>query len=135
MSESSTRKSEIPQALGIDIGGTAIKAAVVNPSGELGEKFQAPSPRSVAELRDFFHSTIEKANVPLCGVGIACKGIIDAESSRINRLPGDLNFLEGRVLGDFVGSNLPVRADNDARAALVAEVLFGAARDRRTWCC
>jgi glucokinase len=131
MSRFGSRKDETALALGIDIGGTAIKAAVVNASGELGEKFQAPSPRSVAELRDFFHSTIEKADVPLRGVGIACKGIIDAESSRINRLPGDLNFLEGSVLGDFVGTNLPVRADNDARAALVAEVLWGAARWRR----
>jgi glucokinase len=131
MSERATRKGEILQALGIDIGGTAVKAAVVNAAGELGEKFQAPSPRSVAELRDCFHSTIEKANVPLRGVGIACKGIIDAETSRINRLPGDLNFLEGSVLGDFVGANLPVRADNDAPVALVAEVLWGAARGRR----
>ena len=126
-----SRKDEMPHVLGVDIGGTAIKAAVVNASGELGEKFQAPSPRNVAELRDFFRSTIEKANVPLRGVGIACKGIIDAESSRIHRLPGDLNFLQASVLGEFVGSNLPVRADNDARAALVAEVLWGAARGRR----
>jgi len=119
MSEMGSRKDETGHVLGVDIGGTAVKAAVVNAFGELGEKFQAPSPRTVAELRDFFHSTIEKANVPLRGVGIACKGIIDAESSRINRLPGDLNFLEGSVLGDFVGSTLPVRADNDA----LAEVL------------
>jgi glucokinase len=131
MSEMGSRKDEMPHVLGVDIGGTAIKAAVVNASGELGEKFQAPSPRNVAELRDFFRSTIEKANVPLRGVGIACKGIIDAESSRIHRLPGDLNFLQASVLGEFVGSNLPVRADNDARAALVAEVLWGAARGRR----
>src|SRR6266550_7324996 len=131
MSEMGSRKDETGHVLGVDIGGTAVKAAVVNAFGELGEKFQAPSPRTVAELREFFRSTIEKANVPLRGVGIACKGIIDAESSRINRLPGDLHFLEGSVLGDFVGSTLPVRADNDARVALVAEVLWGAARGRR----
>jgi len=131
MSEMGSPRDEIAQALGIDVGGTAIKAAVVNASGELGEKSQAPSPRTILELRDFLHSTIAKTNVPLLGVGIACKGIIDAASSRINRLPGDLNFLEGSVLSEFVGNNLPVRADNDARAALVAEVLWGAARGRR----
>jgi glucokinase len=118
-------------ALGVDIGGTAVKAAVVGSGGELGEKFQAPSPHRIEELRDFFRTAVEKANVPLAGVGVACKGIIDAESSRINRLPGDLHFLQGRVLQDFVSGNLPVRADNDARAALVAEVLWGAARCRR----
>ena len=131
MSKVGSRKDETSHVLGVDIGGTAVKAAVVNASGELGEKFQAPSPRTIPELRDFLHSTIAKTNVPLLGVGIACKGIIDAESSRINRLPGDLNFLEGSVLGDLVCANLPVRADNDARVALVAEVLWGAARGRR----
>jgi glucokinase len=118
-------------ALGVDIGGTAVKAAVVGSRGDLGEKFQAPSPHTIDELREFFSTAVQKANVPLAGVGIACKGIIDAESSRINRLPGDLHFLQGRVLRDLVGGGLPVRADNDARAALVAEVLWGAARSRR----
>jgi len=124
-------KYEVSHALGVDIGGTAVKAAVVSSSGELGEKFQAPSPRSAAELRDFFRSTLQAVNVPLRGVGIACKGIIEAESSRIHRLPGDLHFLEGSVLGQFVGNDLAVRADNDARVALVAELLWGAARGRR----
>jgi glucokinase len=121
----------VSHALGVDIGGTAVKAAVVSSAGELGQKFQACSPRSAAELRDFFRSTLQTVNVPLRGVGIACKGIIDVESSRIRRLPGDLHFLEGSVLGEFVGNDFAVRADNDARVALVAEVLWGAARGRR----
>jgi len=124
------RREEI-YALGVDIGGTAVKAAVVSSGGTLGEKFQAPSPHTIDELRDFFSTAVQKANVPLAGVGVACKGIIDAESSRINRLPGDLNFLQGIFLKDLVGADLPVRADNDARAALVAEVLWGSARGRR----
>lgn len=131
MTKISSPKSEVSHALGVDIGGTAVKAAVVSSSGEMGEKFQASSPRNAAELREFFHSSLQKVNLPLRGVGIACKGIIDAESSRINRLPGDLHFLQGSVLSEFVGHELAVRADNDARVALVAEVLWGAARGRR----
>jgi glucokinase len=127
----SSRKEEISYALGVDIGATAIKAAVVSSAGDLGEKFQAASPHNLDELRDFFRTSIQKATVSLSGVGIACKGIIDAESSRVNRLPGDLHFLQGSFLKDFVGANLPVRADNDARAALVAEVLWGSVRGRR----
>src|SRR5215831_3334904 len=131
MSEIGSRPNAVSYALGLDIGGTAVKGAVVSSAGELREKFQAPSPRTVAELREFFHSTVQKPHVPLRGVGIACKGIIDAESSRIHRLPGDLHFLEGSVLGELVGRGFVVRADNDARAALLAEVLWGAARGRR----
>src|SRR5215475_2263049 len=131
MSKISSKSDNASHALGVDIGGTAIKAAVVSAEGELGQKFQAPSPRNVEELHKFFGTILKKTKVPLRGVGIACKGIIDAESSRINRLPGDLHFLEGSVLSEFVGKDFAVRADNDARVALVAEVLWGAARGRR----
>lgn len=118
-------------ALGVDIGGTAVKAAVVSSSGELSEKVDGSSPRTMEDLRDFFDFILQKTRLPLRGVGVACKGIIDADSSRINRLPGDLHFLEGSLLRDFASARLPVRADNDARAALVAEVLWGAARGRK----
>ncbi|MGC2195883.1 MAG: ROK family protein [Terriglobales bacterium] len=131
MNATASRSKETPLALGVDIGGTAIKAAVVNVNGDLLERFQVPSPRNAASLRDFVHSALKQAKGPLRGIGIGCKGIIDSESSRVDRLPGDLHFLQGTVLRELVGGNLPVRADNDARAALVAEVLWGAARGRR----
>ena len=91
--------------MGVDIGGTAIKAAVVSSAGDLGEKVQAPSPHQLEELRDFFlNRERRRPPSPSQDVGIACKGIIDAESSRMNRLPGDLHFLQGSFLKDFVGS-------------------------------
>jgi glucokinase len=118
-------------ALGVDIGGTAIKAAVVSIRGDLLERFQSPSPRTPESLRTFVQAALKQSKSPLRGIGIGCKGIIDTESSRIDRLPGDLHFLEGTVLKDLVSSDLPVRADNDARTALVAEVLWGAAHGKR----
>ncbi len=131
MSQTGSSAYETPLALGVDIGATAIKAAVVSTSGDLLERFQAPSPRTAEALHSFVHSTLKQAKTPLRGIGIGCKGIIDAESSRVNRLPGDLHFLEGKFLSELVGDDLPVRANNDARTALVAEVLWGAARGRR----
>jgi glucokinase len=118
-------------ALGVDIGGTFIKAGIVNTSGKLLQQFQEPSPRDQDSLRNFIHRAIKEAQAPLAGIGIACKGIIDAENSRINRLPGDLHFLEGSSFPDLINVALPVRADNDARTALLAEVLWGAARSKR----
>jgi len=119
-------------AVGIDLGGTTIKAALVGLHGNLLESFREDSPRTVSALRDFIHSVRNRAKVPVLGIGIGCKGVIDAATTRVNRLPGDLNFLEGCTLRDIAGANgLPVSADNDARAALVGEVLWGAARGRR----
>lgn len=119
-------------AIGVDIGGTAIKAAIVEARGDLLETFHGPSPRTASAVRDFVHSVLKRAPHPVRGVGIGCKGIIDATSSRVKSLPGDLHFLEGELLSEVVAANeLPVWADNDARAALIAEVLWGAARGRR----
>ncbi len=121
-----------PLAIGVDIGGTAIKAAIVSVRGELLESFHEPSPRSASALRDFVHSILKCAKLPVRGIGIGCKGIIDAASSRVKSSPGDLHFLEGQLLSEVIAAgDVPVCAENDARTALIAEVLWGAARGRR----
>lgn len=119
-------------AIGVDIGGTAIKAAVVDLSGELTESFHASSPRTVPILRDFVASIVKRVNRPVRGIGIGCRGIIDADSTRVKSSPGALCFLEGQLLSEAIGAgDVPVCAENDARAALIGEVLWGSARGKR----
>jgi len=119
-------------AIGIDIGATAIKGALVGSSGKLLASFREDSPRTTSALQEFVRSVRKQAHVPLLGVGIGCKGVINATTTHVNRLPGNLNFLEGCNLNELARvDDLPVCADNDARTALVAEVLWGAARGRR----
>jgi glucokinase len=121
-----------PLAIGVDIGGTGIKAAIVDLRGELLESFCEPSPRTISALRDFGRSVVKRAKAPLRGIGVGCKGIIDANSTRVKSSPGDLCFLEGQFLSEVIGGgDVPVCADNDARVALIGEVLWGAARGRR----
>jgi glucokinase len=127
-----TARSVGPLAIGIDIGATAIKGALVGTNGELIESFHAPSPRNVSALHDFVHSILKSTDVHVSGIGIGCKGIIDSTTSCVKALPGDLHFLEAQLLSDVIAAgDLPVCADNDARTALIAEVLWGAARGRR----
>jgi glucokinase len=118
--------------VGVDIGATTAKAALVNLGGDLIETFHQPSPRTSVALHDFVHLVMQQAKPGVRGIGIGCKGIIDTVTSRVNSLPGDLHFLEGRLLADVIDpGGLPLYADNDARTALVAEVLWGAARGKR----
>jgi glucokinase len=118
--------------VGVDIGATAVKAAFVDLRGNLIETFHQPSPRTPAALHDFVHSVLKRAPAGLPGVGVGCKGVIDTASSRVKSLPGDLNFLEGRLLAEVIGVvDVPIYADNDARTALIAEVLWGAAHGKR----
>lgn len=132
MSETQPQLESDAIAIGIDVGGTLMKGALVGLNGELQASFQEPSPRTNLALRDFIHSVRDRATSRVLGIGIGCKGVIDATTTRVNRLPGDLNFLEGCILKELADvGDLPVCADNDARAALVGEVLWGAARGRR----
>ena len=76
--------SGAPLAIGVDIGGTAIKAAIVGLRGDLLQSFHEPSPRTVSALHDFVHSVLKCAKVPVWGIGIGCKGIIDAHGGQIS---------------------------------------------------
>ena len=121
-----------PLAIGVDIGGTGIKAGIVGRSGELFETFHEASPRTISALRDFVHSVVKRARVPVLGIGVGCKGIIDANSTCVKSSPGDLCFLEGKLLSEVIGAgDVPVCAENDARVALIGEVLWGSARGKR----
>ena len=121
-----------PLAIGVDIGGTGIKAGIVGRSGELFETFHEASPRTISALRDFVHSVVKRARTPVLGIGVGCKGIIDANSTCVKSSPGDLCFLEGKLLSEVIGAgNVPVCAENDARVALIGEVLWGSARGKR----
>lgn len=121
-----------PLAIGVDIGGTGVKAAIVNLRGELLETFSEPSPRNISVLRGFVDSVVKRAKIPVRGIGVGCKGIIDADCTRVKSCPGDLCFLEGLLLSEVIGAgDRPVCAENDARVALVGEVLWGSARGKR----
>ena len=50
-----------PLAIGVDIGGTAIKAAIVGVRGDLLESFHESSPRTACALHDFVHSVLKCA--------------------------------------------------------------------------
>jgi glucokinase len=119
-------------AVGIDVGATAIKGALVGISGNLIESFREASPRTTSALHDFVHAILRRAAAPVRGIGVGCKGVIDTATSHVKSLPGDLNFLEGRLLAEVIGqTGVSVYADNDARTALIAEALWGRARGKR----
>jgi glucokinase len=121
--------------LGIDIGGTRIKGGVVDAHGKLVRESAVPTPGDLSGFRNALselRSSLVGGNA-MGGVGIGCKGILDSETSQVLALPGTLHFLEGLRLAELGGfsTNVPVRADNDARAAMAGEMAWGAAQGRR----
>ena len=121
--------------LGIDIGGTQIRAGMVDDKGAILASRTIPTPGDieafVPSLHDAIRWLLEATALP-AGVGVGCKGIINPDSTRVELLPGALHFLEGQALSELIGlpADVPVFADNDARVALAGEMVWGAARGR-----
>jgi glucokinase len=122
--------------LGIDIGGMHMRAGMVDEKGAIlaSRTVETPSDLKafVPSLQDAIGWLLEATTLP-AGAGVGCKGIIDPDSTRVETVAGALHFLEGLRLSELVGlpADVPVFADNDARAALAAEMVWGAARGRQ----
>lgn len=122
-------------ALGVDVGGTRVSAALVGAEGRCLELQRRPTPRSdgaeatlplIAEMIDVILAATEVRPV---GIGIGFGGPVDHRTRRIRRshhAPGWADVDPSRFLGPRFG--LPVWLENDANAAGLGELVFGAAR-------
>ncbi len=116
-------------AIGIDIGGTHIRAARVTPDGRIEARVSAPSAREagvVLERCCALFSSLRNASVRAIGVG--APGQVDADGRRV--MSGGFVDLSAMpfVPALETRTGLPVRIENDATMALLGEVACGAAR-------
>ncbi len=118
--------------LGIDLGGTNIKAVLLGPGGNILEQRSTstrddegtqPWKKGVREmLESFQESTGNRIRL----VGMSAPGLADVGNRCIADLPNKLVGIEGFMWSDFLG--IETRILNDAHAALVAESRLGAGR-------
>jgi len=121
-------------AIGIDLGGTRIKAAALDENGNVLHESYADTNdvddktwkqavlRMVNELQ-------EKLRSPDFVIGISAPGIPNKKNSAIAYMPGRLQGLENFEWSDFLDHTTWVV--NDAIAALVAEARLGIAKDKK----
>jgi glucokinase len=116
--------------VGIDLGGTSIKAALVSPGYEMLARHAVPTDlRSQAALMDAIERLVETVSGGEArAVGFGLPSQIDQRAGRVldsTNVPlENLDFKHemSRRLG------VPVAIDNDANVACLAEVRIGAAR-------
>ncbi|MBM3788222.1 MAG: ROK family protein [Acidobacteria bacterium] len=118
--------------IGLDIGGTTVKAGRVNEAGVIVARGEEAAPDELGALTSVCGSLIESvwAN-DVEGVGIGCRGIIDVDAVQVIVSPGRLRCLDGYRLSELAPAGVRVAADNDARAAAAGEMVWGAARGKR----
>ncbi len=124
-------KEKEPVALAFDLGGTKIRAALVDSRGEILHHVKVRTPREKDAIMDAFRegarAMMEKAGdaYRFVGTGVGTAGAIEPEGGVIHyapNLPLD-GFPLGRELGSFCPG--PVSVLNDGRAAALGEYTFG----------
>jgi glucokinase len=127
--------------LGIDLGGTKILTAVIDAEGKKLSSDCVATPAAdgfeavVAAIVESSRAALKQAGImssDLFAVGLAAPGLIDAENG-IVRVSPNLPGWKDAPLGEMIEKTLgkPVFTINDAHAAAVGELYFGAGRGCR----
>src|SRR5262249_43135067 len=124
-----------PYSVGIDLGGTNIKAVAVNGRGEVLGRESRATQAGLANFGFWTSSILELIARFEAGqgggavkVGLATPGLIATDSRSVAFCPGKLAGIEGFDWSSALGRELTVPLLNDAHAALVGEHWIGAAR-------
>jgi glucokinase len=121
-------------AIGIDLGGTKIKAVFIDENGNVKHQHFAETKdgedaqwkNTIAEAID---NISQKINQYDCPIGISAPGIPDENNQCIAFMPGRMKGLENFSWRDHLKRNVHVL--NDAVAALMAEARFGVCRNTK----
>jgi glucokinase len=120
----------------VDIGGTKIAVGMVNDSGQVLSRKEAPTDtesyaNGLAAIASMLRETARSAGVEFTGIGIGSTGPVDPFSGQF----GEVDFLpqwHGKNLVKDLGRmfNISVALENDADAGALAEAGWGAGKNK-----
>ncbi|OBA70247.1 ROK family protein [Gordonia sp. 852002-10350_SCH5691597] len=115
--------------IGIDIGGTSVRASVVDERGRMLDTLRAATPGTALTLEHCLDRLVGELTSRWAAraVGLAVAGFLTPDRQVVRFAP-HLPWREARVAEDMSARiGLPVVTEHDANAAAVAEFRFGAA--------
>jgi glucokinase len=115
--------------IGVDIGGTSVRAGVVDRHGNVLDTARAPTPAGETALEDAIVAAVSglAARHRVCGVGLAVAGFV-ANDRRTVMFAPHLAWRDAPVAERISQRlKLPVVLEHDANAAVLGEHRFGAA--------
>ena len=126
-------------ALAVDVGGTKVAVGLVDSTGAVVRRMQAPTVARGTEdalwdvVAGLVGSVLSGERVAVCGVG--CGGPMSAGGETVSPLniPAWRDFPLRARLAALLGSDVPVFVDNDAKALALGEGWTGAARGERDY--
>ncbi|HZD95211.1 MAG TPA: ROK family protein [Candidatus Sulfotelmatobacter sp.] len=122
--------------LGVDIGGTKVAAGTVNEAGEILSKARVPmianqsAPAAMECVHRAIQAGMQLSPNPVEAIGISSPGPLDPRRGIIINSPNLPCWRNFTLMAEIEKRyRLPVRLDNDANAAGLAEALWGAGQN------
>ena len=115
--------------LSVDIGGTAVKYALMDPEMRFLTHGSVPTANNREDLVELIGGLFDQSD-DCGGIAISLPGIIDSEKGYIV-MGGALRYNDGFYLRDALSARCPVPIcmENDAKCAALAEAAAGSLRD------
>jgi glucokinase len=132
-----TKKNDDKAAIGIDLGGTAIKYALVNMMGQIYKESQRPSNAqseskiilhhlkdAILEMKDYAFNLGYSVNA----IGLGSPGCVDINKGLLMGSTPNFRYWKDIAIAQELSAvtNLPVFVDNDANLMALGETKFGA---------
>jgi fructokinase len=115
--------------IGVDLGGTKIEAAAIDPDGRYAARLRTKTPSTYAEALEAVDQLVRGVETQTVGVeriGVGIPGSVSARTGLIRN--ANVTYLNGRAFGEDlkkrIGKN--VRLSNDANCLAVSEAVDGA---------
>ena len=131
--------------IGVDLGGTNVKIAMVDTEGHIIYSNSVPTGAemgyqyTISNMKQVIYASFKETKVKkeqVAGIGIGCPGQIDSENGLVRLLPnipGWVNIPLAQIMLDEFG--LPTKLDNDVRCATLGEYNFGAGKGCKNIVC
>lgn len=121
-------------AIGIDLGGTRIKGTAIDKAGNILHRLYTPTYDGDGAVwkhavADTVNDLLGKINSNDSVIGISAPGLPSDDHTAIVYMPGRMQGLENFLWQEYL--QRPTYVLNDAVAALIAETLSGAAKNKK----
>jgi glucokinase len=115
-------------AIGIDLGGTNLRVALVTRDGEIIRKEKEPTSEKI--LDSLFRLSDSIFSEDIAGIGLGVAGLVDREGGKITISP-NIPAIVGINLAKEIRERfrVPVFIENDANAAALGEKWIGAGKE------
>ena len=129
----------MPMLIGIDIGGTAIKAGAVGGDGRVLVRRQLSFDRAlgfdalIGRLSELAQALQKEVGESASAIGVCLPGFVDHQTGMLVDGGANVSALREKPLSKSLSTatGLPVHVENDGVAATVGEAYFGAGRGLR----